>query len=184
MDIHHLLLTFAVTLAATLAAIAIAGCMLLYLITRKVRSFAMAARSRQGLAGSAGTQAKLAQMQKLARLMDSSIPIGIGGHRIGLDGLLDFIPGLGDVAGVLVSGWIIYGAASCGAPSPVLLRMAGNVAIDALLGAFPVLGVVVDSMFKANERNVLILEKFLANQQRTGRPGQTVVDVGSRTLVK
>ena len=84
--------------------------------------------------------------------MDSSIPVG-GGYRIGIDGLIDFVPGIGDVAGVLVSTYIIYLAARSGAPESVLRRMTVNVLTDALLGAFPVLGVVADSAFKANVRN-------------------------------
>ena len=92
--------------------------------------------------------------------MDSSIPVG-GGYRIGVDGLIDLVPGIGDVAGVLVSAYIIYLAATCGAPESVLRRMAANVLIDALLGAFPLIGAVADSAFKANVRNAAIFEEFL-----------------------
>jgi hypothetical protein len=58
--------------------------------------------------------------------------------------------------------------------------MAVNVLIDALLGAFPVLGVVADSAFKANIRNAAILEEFLRSQEWAG----TVIDVGSRSTTK
>ena len=109
----------------------------------------------------------------------SSIPIG-GGHRIGSDGLIDFVPGIGDVAGVLVSAYIIYRAAACGAPQPALMRMAGNVLIDALLGAFPVVGVVPDSAFKANMRNAAILEECLSHQEWAG----TIIDVQSQPPTK
>lgn len=79
-----------------------------------------------------------------------------------------------------MSAWIIYRAAACGAPQPVLMRMAGNVLIDALLGAFPVLGVVADSAFKANIRNVAIFEEFLKNEGRA----DTVIDVESQPPTK
>jgi hypothetical protein len=104
--------------------------------------------------------------------MDSSIPVG-GGYRIGIDGIIDLVPGIGDVAGVLVSAYIIYLAASCGAPESVLRRMAANVVIDALLGAFPLVGVVADSAFKANVRNAAIFEEFLKSQERA----ITVIDI-------
>jgi hypothetical protein len=127
---------------------------------------------RRGLPDTAATRSALVEVRKIAWLMDSSIPIG-GGYRIGIDGLIDFVPGIGDVAGVLVSAYIIYRAAACGAPQPVLMRMAGNVLMDALLGAFPILGVVADSAFKANIRNAAIFEEFLRKQERSG----TVIDV-------
>jgi hypothetical protein len=56
------------------------------------------------------------------------------------------------------------------------MRMAGNVLIDALLGAFPVLGVIADSAFKANIRNVTIFEEFLKKQEQL----HTVIDVESQ----
>ena len=86
--------------------------------------------------------------------------------------------------GVLVSGWIIYRAAAFGAPQPLLMRMAGNVLIDALLGAFPVLGVIADSAFKANMRNVALFEEFLNHHERTIQQETNVIDVGRGPSVK
>ena len=173
MSLEQVLLTIVVALLATILVILVAGCVLVFVIWRKVKATAIALRDRRGLPDAAAARSALAQTQKVAWVMDSSIPIGFG-HRIGVDGLIDFVPGVGDIAGVLVSGWIIYRAAACGAPQPVLMRMAGNVLIDALLGAFPVLGVVADSAFKANMRNVAIFEDFLKRQAR-----DTVIDVES-----
>ena len=158
MSLRDVLLTLVVALLATIALILIAGCLFLFYVIRRFKSQPFA----RGAAG-----ATLVHVRKVAWLMDSSIPIG-GGHSIGIDGIVDLIPGVGDIAGVLVSGYIIYKAAGCGAPQPVLMRMAGNVLIDGLLGAFPVLGAIADSAFKANIRNVAILEKFLAERDRAG----------------
>lgn len=162
MPLRDVLLTLIIALLATIALILIAGGVFLYLLIRRFKS--------QPFDGGA-TSSTLVHVRKVAWLMDSSIPIG-GGHSIGIDGIVDSIPGVGDIAGVLVSGYIIYKAAACGAPQPVLMRMAGNIVIDALLGAFPVLGAIADSAFKANIRNVAILEKFLAERDRAG-----VIDV-------
>jgi hypothetical protein len=176
MSVEQVLLTVVVTVLTTIIVILVAGSVLLFIIARKIKAQSIAFRGRRGLPDSAATRSALIQVRKIAWLMDSSIPIG-GGYRIGIDGLIDFVPGIGDVAGVLVSAYIIYRAATCGAPQPVLMRMAGNVLIDALLGAFPVLGVVADSAFKANIRNAAIFEEFLKNQQRA----DTVIEVESRS---
>jgi hypothetical protein len=171
MSLEQVLLTILITALTTIAVIAIAGAVLLVLITRKIKAQALAMRNRCGLPDPARAQSALVDLQKLAWLMDSSIPIG-GGYRIGVDGLIDLIPGIGDIAGVLVSACIIYRAAENGVPQPVLMRMVANVIIDALLGAFPVVGAVADSAFKANERNVAIFQKFLEQQRR-----QAVIEV-------
>jgi Domain of unknown function (DUF4112) len=165
MSFEQVVVTVIIAVLTTLAVILVAGAVFLFIIIRKVKAHAIALRDRRGVPDAAANRSALVQVQKVAWLMDSSIPIG-GGHRIGIDGLIDFVPGIGDLAGVLVSAWIIYRAAACGAPQQVLMRMAGNVLIDALLGAFPVLGVIADSAFKANIRNVAIFEEFLRAQER------------------
>ena len=181
MSLDQLALTIVIALLTTIAVILVAGGVLFYAIIRKAKSVAL--RNRRHSPDPAAAHSALAQVEKVAWLMDSSIPIG-GGHRIGLDGLIDFVPGVGDLAGVFVSAWIIYRAASFGAPQPVLMRMAGNVLIDALLGAFPVLGVIADSAFKANERNVKLFQEFLSRQEQAARADATVLEVSSRPSAK
>lgn len=106
--------------------------------------------------------APLAQARRLAQLLDTSIPLP-GGYRIGWDAVLGLIPGLGDGAGALLSTYIVLQAVRLGASREVLVRMVGNVALEALLGAVPFLGDVFDAAFKANVRNVRLLEGHLAS---------------------
>jgi hypothetical protein len=181
MSLEQVLLTIAITLLTTIIVLLLAGGVLFYVIVRKVRRVAVD-RSRLS-PDTAVARSTLAQVQRIAWWMDSSIPVG-GGYRIGLDGLIDLVPGLGDVAGVLVSGWIIYQAAACGAPQPILLRMTGNVLLDALLGAFPVLGVIADSAFKANLRNVAIFEHYLNHREQGAQQGTIIVDGNARSSAK
>jgi hypothetical protein len=111
----------------------------------------------------------------VARLLDSAIRIPGTGIRIGLDPILGLIPGLGDVAGAGMAGYTVLLAARLGAPRSVILRMLGNVALDTLVGAVPLLGDLFDAGWKANTRNVALLERYLE------RPGAT--RVSSRALV-
>jgi hypothetical protein len=176
MSLEQVLLTIAITLLTTIIVLLLAGGVLFYVIVRKVRRVAVD-RSRLS-PDTAVARSTLAQVQRIAWWMDSSIPVG-GGYRIGLDGLIDLVPGLG-----VVSGWIIYQAAACGAPQPILLRMAGNVLLDALLGAFPVLGVIADSAFKANLRNVAIFKQYLNHREQGAQQGTIIVDGNARSLAK
>lgn len=99
--------------------------------------------------------------ERLSRLLDTAI--GIPGTRIrfGLDGLIGLMPGIGDAVGLLLGGWFLLEGARAGAPAATLLRMAGNLAIDALIGVVPLLGDVLDIAFKANRRNARLLIEHL-----------------------
>jgi hypothetical protein len=101
-----------------------------------------------------------ARLKRLAWLLDSSIPLP-GGYRIGLDGLIGLVPGLGDVVAALLSSYIVVEAARLRVPASVLLRMGLNVALELIIGAVPVAGDLFDFAFKANERNVRLLEASL-----------------------
>jgi hypothetical protein len=112
--------------------------------------------------------ATLEQVRRLARTLDTSIPLP-GGLRIGWDAVLGLIPGVGDGAGAVLSSFIVLQSARLGASRAVLTRMVGNVALEALLGAVPFLGDLFDAAFKANVRNVRLLEQHLAAPGRTQR---------------
>lgn len=103
----------------------------------------------------------------LARLLDAAIRIPGTNFRIGLDPILGLMPGLGDVAGAGLAGYTVLVAARFGAPRSVILRMLGNVAFDTLVGTVPLLGDLFDAGWKANTRNVALLEQFLERPAST-----------------
>lgn len=109
------------------------------------------------------------RLERLAWYLDSSIKIPGLNARFGLDGLLGLVPGVGDTIGALVSSAVISEAARLGAPKVLLLKMAVNVVLDALVGTVPVLGDLFDFVWKANQRNVQLLNSYL------DRPRETVV---------
>ncbi|MGK2925679.1 MAG: DUF4112 domain-containing protein [Lysobacterales bacterium] len=100
------------------------------------------------------------RVHRLARLMDSSIRLP-GGFRIGVDGLIGLVPGVGDLAAAGASFYIVAQAARAGVPARALVRMVLNVALDAVVGAIPVLGDVFDVAFKANLRNASLMDAYL-----------------------
>ena len=114
-------------------------------------------------------------MRDLARVLDEAIRIPGTNIRIGLDALLGLLPGGGDVAGGLFSGLIILQAARSGAPKSVLGRMLGNVALDVIVGAIPILGDVFDVAWRANTRNVRLLESWRQRPASTKRASALAV---------
>ena len=109
------------------------------------------------------------RLKQLAWLFDSSIPIPGTRITVGLDALIGLIPVLGDLIGVALSSFILAEANRLGAPKSVLWRMAGNVAIEGLVGMVPFAGDIVDAAFKANQRNVKLLEAWYQNPGKTER---------------
>src|SRR3954447_13917392 len=105
-------------------------------------------------------------IERLAWLMDNSIPIG-GGYRIGLDPIIGLIPGVGDLIGTLVSSMIVLQAHRAGIPRPTLLRMVANVAIDSVVGAVPFVGDAFDFAFKANVKNLQLYRESRAGVHRS-----------------
>jgi hypothetical protein len=106
----------------------------------------------------------LERLRRLGNLLDNSIRVPGTNFRFGLDTIIGLVPGIGDLAGGALSLYIIVEAARLGVPRPLLLRMGYNVAVDALVGAVPVLGDLFDAGFKANLRNLALV------QQHADRP--------------
>jgi hypothetical protein len=101
------------------------------------------------------------RVRLLGQLLDNSIPIPGTGRRIGLDAVIGLVPGVGDLIGGLLSGYIVLEAARAQVPTVTLVRMLGNVGIDTLLGVVPGLGDIFDAAWKANTKNVMLLQGHL-----------------------
>jgi hypothetical protein len=117
----------------------------------------------------------LATARFVARLLDNAVGIPRTGVRVGLDPLLGLVPGLGDVAGAALSGYIVLLAARRGAPASIVVRMLGNVAVDTVVGAVPVLGDLFDVGWKSNVRNVALLERHLEQPAEASARSRLVV---------
>lgn len=107
------------------------------------------------------TGAARERLARLAWLLDSSIPLPGTRFSIGLEALIGLVPVIGDLAGVLLSSYIVREAAALGVPRSILARMAFNVALEGLVGMIPFAGDLFDAAFKANQRNVRLLGAWL-----------------------
>lgn len=106
-------------------------------------------------------------LEALAWLMDESI--SIGPWKIGLDGLVGLIPGVGDMTGAAVSSFIILRAAQSGIARSAVIRMVINVALDSLFGSLPLFGDIFDFAYRSNVRNVQIYREALRGERRPAK---------------
>lgn len=110
------------------------------------------------------TDPRLRRLRKVAWLLDQSFTVG--GKRFGLDPLIGLIPGLGDWAGAGLSLYVVYEAMRLGLPWPIIGRMLGNVAVEALVGSVPVAGDVFDFIWQANTRNLQLVDRHYRPHHR------------------
>jgi hypothetical protein len=122
------------------------------------------------------------RVERLAWLLDSAIRVPGTERRVGFDALIGLIPAGGDAAGAVLSGYILLEAARMGVPIRLLLKMTYNVALESVVGVVPVLGDLFDFAWKANERNVRLLRRHLADPQQTRHAGRGLLITGSVLL--
>jgi hypothetical protein len=115
------------------------------------------------------------RLRALARLLDNAIQIPGTRYRVGLDALVGLVPVLGDVIGAIFSTFIVFQAARLGASKATLVRMVGNVALDTVVGEIPLLGDLFDAGWKANMRNLALLEAHLQRPVSTAKGSRKVL---------
>lgn len=121
----------------------------------------------------------LQRIEKLAHLLDELIRIPGTRIKIGLESLIGLIPGIGDLAGLLMGGYVVVEAHRMGAPGELKLRMLRNVALDALAGLVPVVGDLFDFAYRSNRRNL----QMLLDHYRPQTPSVPRRSPGTRLLV-
>lgn len=109
---------------------------------------------------------RLTDVEALARWMDYAFVLP-GGFRFGLAGFIGLIPGIGDILDALLSLYIVSRAVQLGLPRVTLARMVVNVGIEGLIGSFPFIGAVFDTVFKANRRNYQLLRNHVSGVRRS-----------------
>ena len=97
---------------------------------------------------------------RLANLLDNSLQVGP--YRFGLSGLINIIPGIGDVIDALLSLYLVWIAFQMEVPARIMLQMLGNIGINFVLGAVPVLGDLVYLVRKVNLKNLQLLQEYAA----------------------
>ena len=105
---------------------------------------------------------RLARLRRLAWMLDGAFRVPGSKFRFGLNSLLSLPPVAGDAALGAMSLYIVYEAFKLGLPRPALARMLANVAVETAVGTIPVAGDLFDVAFKANLRNLAIIERHVS----------------------
>jgi Domain of unknown function (DUF4112) len=104
---------------------------------------------------------KLRHLQRLSYWWDNAIPIPGTKWRFGLESLLGFLPFGGDALGIVLSCYLVWQAMEFGLPKSLLLQMVWNLLLDGVAGSVPMAGDLFDTAWKANSRNINLLEGYL-----------------------
>jgi hypothetical protein len=116
--------------------------------------------------GDLSREQRLARFEMLAKLLDVAFLVPGTKIRYGVDGIIRLIPVVGDLVATAFSLWLVREARALGAPWHVTARMLGNVAVDGVVGLVPLAGDAFDVLFRANMRNVRLLQRWLERQPR------------------
>jgi hypothetical protein len=122
-------------------------------------------------------QRALRDINILAKLMDSQFRVPGTNFRFGLDGIIGLIPGVGDVSSFAVSAYMLWIMAKNGASGYVLGRMVVNVLVDAIVGSIPLIGDLFDIAFKANMRNLRLMQQHYQEGRHGGSAMKIIIPV-------
>jgi hypothetical protein len=104
------------------------------------------------------------RIEAMERLLERLFVIPGTNQPVGLDAILDLIPGVGGIAGAVLGAYIVWEARNLGLSKWQMARMAGNVGVNWLLGLLsvvPVIGVIPDLLFRSNTYNLRIIKRHL-----------------------
>ena len=112
---------------------------------------------------------KLLRLKLLSKRLDDSIKIPGTNQKFGIDAIVGIIPILGDFIGVIFSTYIMYSGIKMGVSSKIVKKMAANIAIEFVIGSIPIIGDIFDALWKANKRNVELIEEATIENQENYR---------------
>jgi hypothetical protein len=115
-----------------------------------------------------GQQARLVALRRVAELLDSAFVLPGTTYRIGLDPIVGLVPWIGDLVSPLFTVALLWQARDVRVPKVVLGRMIFNAAVDAIIGAIPFAGDLFDFGWKANQRNMALLERHAYEEHHAG----------------
>lgn len=115
------------------------------------------------------------RLDALEHALERLVAIPGTSKRVGLDVILDFIPGVGPTVAAGLGAYLVWEARNLGMSKWQIARMGKNIGIDWLLGLIPFVGAIPDYFFKSNTRNLRIIKKHLDKHH----PAARTIDVSS-----
>ena len=115
------------------------------------------------------------RVRQLARVLDTAIEIPVIRVRLGADALLGLVPGAGDAVSAGLAAYPVIVAVRHRLPRTLVVRLLGNIALDAIVGTVPLIGDLFDIGFKANARNHQLLVRYAEQPLRAGRESRVLL---------
>ena len=115
-------------------------------------------------------QAVRERLEALEGLLERMVVIPGTNKGVGLDVILDFIPGIGPTIAAGLGAYLAWEAKNLGMSKWQLTRMGGNIGVDWALGMIPFVGAVPDFFFRSNTRNLRLLRRWLDKHHPEGLP--------------
>lgn len=113
-------------------------------------------------------------VRRLAWVLDDAIPI-VGNRRVGLDGVMSFVPVVGDTAGFGLATIVVLAGVRAGCSWPTVARMTMHAVGETVTGMIPLGGPLIAFAWKANSRNLRIIEADLRDREATRRESWQVI---------
>ncbi len=110
-----------------------------------------------------GRASALDRIRALSHLLDNAIPVPGTDYSFGIDPIIGLLPAGGDMIGTVLSAYIVLEGARFRLSLPTLTRMVFNVLLEMIVGVIPFIGDLFDVGWKANARNLRLIESHLQN---------------------
>ena len=118
---------------------------------------------------------KLIRLKRLSERLDNTFTIPGTKYKIGIEALIGAVPIIGDLIGGILASYIMYSGMKMGAPPRIIARMAVNIAIDFAIGSIPIVGDLFDFVWKANKKNVELIEETTLLNEETNKINYLIV---------
>ena len=118
---------------------------------------------------------KLIRLKLLSKRLDETFTIPGTKHKIGIESLIGAIPVIGDLIGGILSTYIMYYGIKMGASPRIIAQMAANIAVDFAIGSIPIVGDLFDFIWKANKKNVKLIEEVSVLNEETNKINYLIV---------
>lgn len=121
---------------------------------------------------------KLVRLKLLSKRLDNNFIIPGTKYKIGLDPIIGAVPVIGDLIGALLSTYIMYSGIKMGVSRSIVAQMATNIALDFAIGWIPIIGDIFDIIWKANQRNVKLIEESIVVEEKESATANYMIIAG------
>tara|TARA_B100001750_G_scaffold147995_1_gene118399 strand:+ start:215 stop:661 length:447 start_codon:yes stop_codon:yes gene_type:complete len=118
---------------------------------------------------------RIIRLKRLSERLDETFTVPGTDYKIGIESIIGAIPLVGDLIGGILSTYIMYSGIKMGASPRIIAQMAANIAIDFAIGSIPIVGDLFDFVWKANKKNVKLIEEVSVLNEENNKINYLIV---------